>query len=129
MANKKDYKVVPFPLGAKVIDRWCIVSRDDETVILDDAQGYGYRTARKAIASWSYKNRKNSKTPSKSQQIKSWLDRHEDINEDLVDLAFRAMKEGVELTADDVRSVLDEHGVKGSFTPSEILRVFKTKKL
>ena len=29
--------------------------------IVDDAQGYGYKTAQKAYAGWSYKNRDKSK--------------------------------------------------------------------
>ncbi|MBQ7428368.1 hypothetical protein [Butyrivibrio sp.] len=39
--------------------RFCIVSTDTGEV-LDDAQGYGYKTAQKAYAGYSYKNRDKS---------------------------------------------------------------------
>lgn len=54
--SEKTYKVVPF--STEPWDRrWCIV--DAETgELLDDAQGYGYKTIKKAHAAWNYKNRK-----------------------------------------------------------------------
>ena len=37
------------------------VIKDIESgIIVDDAQGYGYKTAQKAYAGWSYKNRNKS---------------------------------------------------------------------
>lgn len=44
--------------------------------IVDDAQGYGYRTAQKAYAGWSYKNRNKSKDKEKAEKeniIAKWM--------------------------------------------------------
>ena len=40
--------------------------------MLDDAQGYGYRTAKKAWAAWTYKNRDKSKDREKARKKKPY---------------------------------------------------------
>ena len=64
----------------KVSDGWQdtrYVIVDEETGdILDDAQGYGYRTKQKAMAAWNYKNRDKSKDAEKAakeREIAAWM--------------------------------------------------------
>ena len=55
--------------------RFCIVSTDTGE-ILDDAQGYGYKTAQKAYAGFTYKNRDKNKDKerlAKKKHIESWM--------------------------------------------------------
>ena len=55
--------------------RFCIVDVNTGEV-LDDAQGYGYKTAQKAYAGYSYKNRDKSKDNerlAKKKHIKNWM--------------------------------------------------------
>ena len=40
--------------------RYVIIDTESGEIV-DDAQGYGYKTAQKAYAGWSYKNRDKSK--------------------------------------------------------------------
>ena len=55
-----DYNVVPFSGRDPYERRFQIV--DAETgEVLDDAQGYGYKSPQKAHAAWGYKNRDKSK--------------------------------------------------------------------
>ncbi len=43
--------------------RYVIINTESGEIV-DDAQGYGYKTAQKAYAGWSYKNRDKSKDKS-----------------------------------------------------------------
>ena len=58
--------------------RFCIVSTETGE-ILDDAQGYGYKTAQKAYAGFAYKNRDKSKDKerqAKKKHIETWMKEH-----------------------------------------------------
>ena len=65
----KKYKAVAITVTHKPVDEFDLVNHEIRYVIkdtesgsiVDDAQGYGYKTAQKAYAGWSYKNRDKSK--------------------------------------------------------------------
>ena len=69
----KRYKAIVFssPLNSeKAGIRYAI--KDIETgEIVDDAQGYGYRSAQKAYAGWAYKNRGSDPRTLKERKRKS----------------------------------------------------------
>ena len=74
--------------------RFAIVDIDSGEV-LDDAQGYGYKTAQKAHAAWVYKHRDTSKDrerAAKRQHIVGWLKKHKDFRELMDQIAFEIMK-------------------------------------
>ena len=56
---------------------WRFVVIDIDTgEILDNAQGYGYKTKQKAMAAWNYKNRDTSKDAAKKEKerkVKDWV--------------------------------------------------------
>ena len=63
--------------------------------ILDDAQGYGYRTAQKAYAAYSYKTRDRSKDAEKHarrQEIMKWFKEHNDFKDSMDQIAFEIAK-------------------------------------
>ncbi len=66
----KTYKAVVFApsiVSEKGGIRYAIV--DIETgEIMDDAQGYGYKSAQKAYAGWAYKNRDKSRDAEKAEK-------------------------------------------------------------
>ena len=72
-----NYKAVPYKTTKTTKDeyeeystteiRYHIVSVDTGEV-LDDAQGYGYKTAQKAYVGYSYKNRDKSKDKAKQKK-------------------------------------------------------------
>ena len=70
------FKVIPFKNDAHET-RYCVVSEENEE-ILDDAQGYGYKTIQKAYAAYGYKIRKTRdvEKEEKTKEIKLWLKEH-----------------------------------------------------
>lgn len=83
--NGKKYKAVAITVPNKnTSDEFVAAENETRYVIkdmesgsiVDDAQGYGYRTAQKAYAGWSYKNRNKSKDKEKAEKeniIAKWM--------------------------------------------------------
>ena len=52
--------------------RFAIIDADTGE-LLDDAQGYGFKTAQKAYASYGYKSKLNGRKPANKAVIKAWI--------------------------------------------------------
>lgn len=101
----KDYKVEKFKEG-----RWRIVNAENGEV-LDDAQGYGYKTPRNAHAAWGFKNRDKSKDEEKyKKRLRAWkfLEDDKKLLRRLEDESWWALKDGEEFTANDIKRVIEE---------------------
>lgn len=65
--------------------------------ILDDAQGYGYKTKTKAFAAFCYKRDHNKSDIKKKKAIKNtikkWLEKHQNFS-DLLDMYFLEIAKG-----------------------------------
>ena len=74
--------------------RYVIV--DEETgEVLDDAQGYGYKTKQKAWAALAYKNRDPSRDKEKAEKeriIEAWMKEHQPFVEGMDQIAFEIAK-------------------------------------
>lgn len=73
---------------------WIIIDTDTGEV-LDDAQGYGYKTSQKAHAAYAYKNRtpKQAKHHNANQRKnKIWWAKHKDIANTLTQFSFEISK-------------------------------------
>lgn len=106
--------------------RYYIVSKETGE-ILDDAQGYGYKTIQKAHAAWAYKNKSEKQKKAeklRSTEIKKWLSLNSEFSESLKREAFYALKDGEDLTSKTVEKLLKYHDLTPDFKPSEILKVF-----
>ena len=59
----KKYRAVVFkmPNNSDKAERRYVIKDMESGVIVDDAQGYGYKSAQKAYAGWAYKSRDKSK--------------------------------------------------------------------
>lgn len=133
MSDKKIAVVLDGSLSSPMDKRYIII--DIETgEVLDNAQGYGYKSERKAYASYSYKTRDKSRDKEKAlkaSQIKKWLDENKDFTEALDPCAFEAAKTSpsgqskVDLNL--IKTLLKASGIKTNFTPSEILRCWLNK--
>ena len=133
MSDKKIAVVLDGSLSSPMDKRYIII--DIETgKVLDNAQGYGYKSERKAYASYSYKTRDKSRDKEKAlkaSQIKKWLDENKDFTEALDTCAFEAAKTSpsgqskVDLNL--IKTLLKASGIKTNFTPSEILRCWLNK--
>lgn len=104
-------KAIPAPeLG---YGRWILV---DETTgeILDDAQGYGYKSAAGAHRAYAYKTMPKQKKQQREHiryQVEQFWKQHRAISDDIDSFMFDAYKNGEEFTNQDVEEVLREHNI------------------
>ena len=74
--------------------RYIIVDKETGE-ILDDAQGYGYKSKPNAYRAWAYKNRDKSKDKEreeKKKEVQKWCKKHRKSVENLEDAAFEIAK-------------------------------------
>lgn len=127
MSDKKIAVVLDGTLSTETDKRYVIIDTLTGEV-LDNAQGYGYKSERKAYASYAYKPKAKSKDKEKAEnnsQIRKWLEEHKDFTEALDTYAFETTK-GLPSTQSEVdlalvKALLKSSGQKTDFTPSEIL--------
>lgn len=106
---------------------------DPETgEIVDDAQGYGYKSIKNAYAAWAYSNgtpEKYKEIEVKKDKIRAWIKEH---------MSFIRLLEQYELeikrgdwgtkqkfNADLINQTMKERGLKAEFTGYEIWKVYK----
>lgn len=117
-------------LSEPYFPRYVIV--DSETgEILDDAQGYGYKTAQKAHMAYAYKTRDKSKDKAKKEKekhIRRWMKEHPEFVHLMDGIAFEIAKGSWgpddKFDAKLVRELLENSGLETDFTPGELLRVW-----
>ena len=126
----KGYKVIPYKVDShgKREKRYRIVSTETGKII-DDAQGYGYKTAEKAHAAYAYKTRDKSKDKekqAKKRHIQHWLKEHKDFAEAMEDVALDVAKGAYDkFDAVLVKKLLAEFELTPDFTAGELLKVWK----
>ena len=84
--------------------------------VLDDAQGYGYKTAKNAWAAWSYKNPTKSEKNfenkyHKCRMVYDFVEKHKDIACDIDDARVISIKENIPFTEDVVLGILENNGI------------------
>lgn len=79
--------------------------------VLDDAQGYGYKSAQKAHAAWGWKNR-DPKLAAKEKAINKWFNKQKKLENLLGDYAFYRLKDHEKLTDGDIEQALEELDLK-----------------
>lgn len=111
--------------------RFCIVSTDTGE-ILDDAQGYGYKTAQKAYSAYAYKTRDKSKDKeraAKEKHIEQWMKENKSFVRLMDACAFEIAKGTMDpndkFDARFVKRLLKENSLNPDFTAAELLRVWK----
>lgn len=115
----KKYKAVVFtsPMGSEKAGIRYAIKDMESGEIVDDAQGYGYKSAQKAYAGWAYKNRDKSRDDEKAKKeiiISKWMKENRTFIRLLDTLAFEIVKgsHAPEDKADVnfVRKLLEENG-------------------
>lgn len=82
--------------------------------IVDDAQGYGYKTAQNAHRAHAYKTmppKRKRQRDAAQRQVRRWCTARPEFLQHVESAMFYAVKDGVNLTEAGVRVMLDEHGV------------------
>lgn len=100
--------------------------------ILDDAQGYGYKTAQKAYAAYGYKHRDKSKDKERKEldkKVLAWLKEHSDFHGLMDQIAFEIMKGSWgpddKFDAKLVRQMLKDNNLAIDFKVTDLLRVWQ----
>ena len=109
-------------------DRRYVVIDKDTGEVLDDAQGYGYRSIPKAHAAYVYKTRDKSKDAEKlarKKHILQWLSEHKDFARLMEAAAFDCVKCGEPFNAALVKKLLRENELEPDFSAGELLRAWK----
>jgi hypothetical protein len=111
--------------------RFCIVSTETGE-ILDDAQGYGYKTAQKAYAAYGYKTRDKSQDKAKRQKkkyIQQWMKEHKSFVSAMNQISFEIAKGSwgpdEKFDTNMVKQMLKDFELNPNFTASELLRVWR----
>ena len=112
-------------------DRFVIIDKDTGE-LLDDAQGYGYKTAQKAHAAWSYKTRDKSKDAEKAartRHIRKWMKENPGFVKAMDQFAFEIAKGSWgpddKFDAKFVGKMLRDSNLEVDFTAGELLRVWR----
>lgn len=80
-------------------NRYIIVSASDISKIIDDAQGYGYKTRQNAEkAAWYKFKGGKSKLDSEKNSAQAFWNKHSELKDEIENMMFTACKEGRELT-------------------------------
>lgn len=112
-------------------DKRYVVIDKETGAVLDDAQGYGYKSAQKAHAAYSYKTRDRSKDAeklTKKRHIIKWLKENKTFASLLEDAEWYSVKETDEqINAAFVKKLLKENNLEPDFTAGELLRVWRSK--
>ena len=76
--------------------RYVVIDKDTGKV-LDDAQGYGYKTKQNAYRAWTYKNRDKSKDKEREKMkkiVQKWCNSNKSFCDDILDDMWYATKYG-----------------------------------
>ena len=116
-------------LSSKYEKRYIIVDIETDKV-LDDAQGYGYKSVRNAYAAWAYKNRDKSKDEerkAKKKHIQQWLKEHNDFTSQLEGIGWDIIK-GCDGKIDTklIKKLLKENNLEPDFTARDLLKVWRS---
>lgn len=114
---------------------WRFVVIDTDTgEVLDNAQGYGYKSRQKAMAAWSYKNRDRSKDTEKKKKerkIKDWMRHHKGFVNAMSEYCFEieckhSWGPDDKFDAKFIKQMLKDYGLElDGFTVGDLLRVWR----
>ena len=120
-----------------IYDEWSetryVIVDSESGEVLDDAQGYGYKTRQKAWAAWNYKHRDTSHDKEKAEKeriIATWMKEHKSFVAGMDQIAFEIAKGswGPDDKFDTamVKQMLKDSGYEDlPFTAYELLRYWQ----
>ena len=124
MADK--YKPMYSQTLSKQYDPRYVVVDTETGEILDDAQGYGYKTAQNAMRAWAYKNRtpaQKKKQENAKEAVRKFCKEHKSFVRGLEADAFYMLKDHEKLDTKYVAVQLRGAGYKDlPFTAAEFLK-------
>ncbi|MBL1055214.1 hypothetical protein JEM51_02015 [Ligilactobacillus agilis] len=132
MTKSSNIKAIKSDSLSSNYDTRFVIVNTETGEILDDAQGYGYRSAQKAYAAYTYKHRDKSKDKQRKQEekaIKKWWQDHKELSEDLEQIAFEIAKGSWgpddKLDAKLLKTILKQENIESEYSPGKLLKVWK----
>ena len=129
----RSYKAIRSKTLSKKYDSRYVIVSTETGEILDDAQGYGYRTAQKAYAGYSYKTRTPKDIKKKEQKnavIRKWCAENKGFVKTLDRISFEIAKGSWapddKINAAFVKKMFKESGYENlPFTAGEFLTYWR----
>jgi len=106
-------KVVVSASLSSTYDKRYVVVDEATGEVLDDAQGYGDRTAQNAHRASAYKSmppKKKRQRDAAKRHVQRWCAQHPEVVQHLEQATLYAVKDGENVSVTDVRALLSEHG-------------------
>ena len=106
-------------------DRRYVVVDEATGEVVDDAGGYGYKSAQNAHRAYAYKSmppKKKRQRDAARRLVHRWCAQHPEFMQHVEQSMFYAMKDGQNVTEADVRAVLAEHGLELPFSVKDLTR-------
>lgn len=101
-----------------------IVINPETGEVLDDAQGYGYKSRQKAHAGFGYKaTHSKSQTKKEKARARAWWANHKSLSRDIESEMFYALKDREEFTYEDFKEMLKDEDLR-KLTPRILWRYF-----
>ena len=111
-------------LSSRFDKRYVVV--DEATgEIVDDAAGYGYKSAQNAHRAHAYTSmppKKKRQRDAAKRQVQRWCAQHPEFMPHVEQSMFYAVKDGQNVTEADVRVILAEHGLELPFSVKDLMR-------
>lgn len=128
----KQVKVIRSELLSTEQESRYIVVNQETGEIVDNAQGYGYKTRQKAYAAYSYKTRDKSKDQERKKRetyIRKWMKENKSFVRLVDEIAFEIAKgsRGPEDKVDAklIKNMMKEWKLETDITPGEFLRIWR----
>ena len=110
--------------------RYVIIDKETGE-ILDDANGYGYKSKQKAYAGYGWKNRDTSKDAERAEKkhkIKQWMKEHKSFMRDLDQFAFEIYKgswgSDDKVDVNFIKDMFKEYGFETEFSARDFFKVW-----
>lgn len=120
-----DYIVAKSAELSKRYEARYVIVNEETGEILDDANGYGYKSIQTAHKGWAYKSKPKEEKDKMNKQyliVINWMKENKKVLSELEDMYFYAFKDGVEVTNKDVEEVIGKHD---EFTTKQFLYVYR----
>jgi hypothetical protein len=117
--------VVSASLSSNFDKRYVVVDEATGEVV-DDAQGYGYKSAQNAHRAHAYKSmppKKKRQRDAAKRRVERWCAEHGEFMQHAEQSMFYALKDGETVTAADVLAILAEHGLESPFSVKDLMRM------
>lgn len=132
---KKTVKAIKSEMLSKEYEARYILVDQETGEILDDAQGYGYKTRRNAYAAFSYKMRDRSKDQGREEReeyIRKWMREHKSFVRFFDQIAFEIVKGSWapedKVDAKLVKWLMQQQKIETDIRPGEFLQVWRKGK-